>query len=78
MAKKDVKVKDLAKELGVTSREIIDRCRTEGIRVQNSITKLPPDKVRLVRSWFSTQVKPDPGPPMPGCVMDGPPGEPGL
>ncbi len=60
MAKKDIKVKDLAKELGVTSRDIIDRCRTEGIRVQNSITKLAPDKVSLVRSWFSAQGQRDP------------------
>ena len=53
MAKKGVKVKELAVELGVTSRQLIDRCRAEGLFVQNSITKLPPDKERLVRSWFA-------------------------
>ncbi len=53
MAKKGVKVKELAVELGVTSRQLIDRCRAEGLFVQNSITKLPADKERLVRSWFA-------------------------
>ena len=38
--KKGIKVRDLARELGLTSREVIDRCRAEGIFVQNSITKL--------------------------------------
>ncbi len=78
MAKNHVKVKDLARELGVTSRDIIDRCRTEGIPVQNSITKLAPDKVRLVRSWFSATVQRDPGPPKPDCEEHGPSSERGL
>ena len=52
MARKGVKVKELAVELGVTSRIIIDRCRQEGIAVQNSITKLPPDIANRVRVWF--------------------------
>ncbi len=72
MAKNDVKVKDLAKELGITSRDIIDRCRAEGIHVQNSITKLPPERARLVRSWFSAKAQRDPVPPKPGFVRDGP------
>lgn len=75
MAKKDVKVKDLAKELGVTSRDIIDRCRAEGIQVQNSITKLPPERARLVRSWFSAKAQRDPVPPKPGCGGNGPSSE---
>ena len=53
MAKTRIKVKHLAVELGVTSRQLIDRCRAEGLFVQNSITKLPADKERLVRSWFA-------------------------
>lgn len=52
MAKKGIKIKDLAVELGLTSRQLIDRCRAEGLFVQNSITRLGPDKERLVRSWF--------------------------
>lgn len=52
MAKKGIKVKDIARELGLTSRQLIDRCRAEGIEVQNSITKLNPESERTVRSWF--------------------------
>jgi len=52
MAKKGIKVQELAKELGVTSREVIDRCRAEGMGVQNSITKLDAEAERRVRSWF--------------------------
>ena len=50
--KKGIKVIDLAKELGLTSRELIDRCRLEGIFVQNSITKLDRNSELKVRSWF--------------------------
>ena len=56
MSKQWVKVKDLARELGVTSRTIIDRCRKEGYTVQNSITRLHPDTERVVRDWFSKTV----------------------
>ena len=52
MAKKGIKVKDIAHELGITSRQLIDRCRAKGIHVQNSITKLNPESERTVRSWF--------------------------
>ena len=45
-------MKELARELGLTSRQLIDRCRAEGIAVQNSITKLNPESERIVRSWF--------------------------
>ena len=50
MATKQSKVKQLAKELGVTSRRVIDLCREEGIPIQNSIAKLRPDVERLVRA----------------------------
>ncbi len=53
MAKKGIKIKDLARELGLTSRQLIDRCRAEGFPVQNSITKLNPQLERTVRSWFA-------------------------
>lgn len=55
MAKKGIKVKDLAAELGVTSRQLIDRCRSAGVPAQNSITRFPPHVERLVRSWFAEQ-----------------------
>jgi len=50
---KRIKLKDLARELGLTSRELLDRCRAEGLSVQNSITKLRIEQERLVRSWFA-------------------------
>lgn len=53
MAKKGIRVKDLAGELGITSRTIISRCREQGIRVQNSIGRLSADDERTVRSWFA-------------------------
>jgi hypothetical protein len=59
MAAKGIKVKDLAKELGVSSRRVIDRCRAEGLSVQNSVTRLAPDKIRQVRSWFSDKPRSD-------------------
>ena len=52
MSAKGIKVKDLARELGVTSRELIDRCRADGLFVQNSITRLSPEKEKAVRGWF--------------------------
>jgi hypothetical protein len=52
MPKMGIKVKTLAKELGVTSRAIIDRCRAEGIPVQNSLTKLDRATEQSVRKWF--------------------------
>ena len=62
MAKKGIKIKDLARELGITSRALIDRCRAEGLPIQNSITKLPIDKERLVRTWFTDETTPQNGP----------------
>jgi hypothetical protein len=56
MAKRGVKVRDLARELGVTTRRVIDRCRAEGYHVQNGITKLSPDLERAVRAWFGAGV----------------------
>lgn len=53
MARKGIKVKQLAQELGITSRYLIDRCRAEGITVQNSITRLSPQLERTIRAWFT-------------------------
>ena len=52
MPKKGVKIKELAREFGVTAKRLLLRCREEGLTVQNSITKLSPQDERLVRSWF--------------------------
>jgi hypothetical protein len=54
MAKKGITIKRLAKVLGVTSRVLIDRCRAEGLSVQNSITKLDASNETRVRAWFSS------------------------
>ena len=54
MAKRGTKVKELARELGVTSHAIIARCRAEGHSVQNSITRLNPQLERAVRTWFAS------------------------
>jgi hypothetical protein len=53
VAKKGIKIKDLARDLGVTPRELLDRCRSEGVAAQNGITKLPVETERRVREWFN-------------------------
>ena len=55
MARKGTKVKELARELGVTSRQLVERCRAEGFPVQNSITKLHPELERTIRGWFAAE-----------------------
>ncbi|MFQ5490733.1 MAG: translation initiation factor IF-2 N-terminal domain-containing protein [Phycisphaerae bacterium] len=47
-----MKVKALARELGVTSRAVIERCRAEGFPVQNSISRLDAALVEALRRWF--------------------------
>lgn len=54
MAKRGISVAELARQIGTTSRRLIDRCRLEGLFVQNSITKLNAEQERRVRHWFST------------------------
>lgn len=49
-----VKIRELARELGVTSRRVIDWCRTEGIPAQNSIARLNPDAALRVREHFGS------------------------
>ncbi len=53
MAKKGIKIRDLARELGVTARDVISRCREKGIPAQNSITRLGLESERTVRAFFS-------------------------
>lgn len=74
LMKQGIKVSDLAKELGTTSRQLIDRCRAEGVAVQNSITKLRPDQERRVRGWFAKpQTDEGHAPPTEGCGPGGKP-----
>ncbi|MBI4718353.1 MAG: translation initiation factor IF-2 N-terminal domain-containing protein [Planctomycetes bacterium] len=55
MAKRGVKLKDLARELGVTSRTLLDRCRAAGLPAQNSISKLSEAQAAAVRGWFGAE-----------------------
>ncbi len=55
MPKRGPKVRELAEDLGVTSRELIDRCRAEGLKLQNSITRIKPEQVPRIRNWFSAE-----------------------
>lgn len=52
MAKAGMKIKELAREFGVTSREVIDRCGAEGLFIQNSITKVDSGQEARIREWF--------------------------
>lgn len=55
MPKKGLKIKELAQELGVTSRVLIDKCREQGLPAQNSITKLSDAQAETARGWFQPQ-----------------------
>ncbi len=57
MAKKGINIKQLARELGVTSRQVLDRCREAGVTVQNSVTKLSADRERTIRQWYEPSVQ---------------------
>ncbi|MFQ5413813.1 MAG: translation initiation factor IF-2 N-terminal domain-containing protein [Phycisphaerae bacterium] len=69
MASKHIKVNALARELGVPSHAIIARCRSAGMPVQNSVTKLTPDTERIIRTWYATgdadRARPPHAPPAP-------------
>lgn len=51
-----IKIKDLARELGVTSRMVLDRCRALDLPAQNSISKLDPHQANLVRGLIEGAV----------------------
>jgi hypothetical protein len=55
MANNGIKIKDLARELGITPRELIDRCRAEGFFVQNGITKAKIELERRIREWYKSE-----------------------
>ncbi len=63
MPKKGPKIKELAAEFGLTSRVLIDRCRGEGLPVQNSLTRMGPEHERLIRSWFDNDESENSTPP---------------
>ncbi len=53
---KGIRVNQLAKELGVTSKEILEKCRAEGLgdKVQNHMAVLALGLAETVREWFSS------------------------
>lgn len=53
MLNNGIKIKELARELGVTSRQLIDKCREIGIGAQNSITRIHPCDLPRVRALFT-------------------------
>jgi len=59
MAKNGPKIKELAHELGVTARQLIDRCRSEGVSAQNSLTRIEPALVPRIKAWFTDDAETD-------------------
>jgi translation initiation factor IF-2 len=53
---KGIRVNQLAKELGVTSKDILDKCRAEGLgdKVPNHMSVLSIGLSETVREWFSS------------------------
>ncbi len=57
--RKPVRVHELAKELGVKSREVLDRCAAEGtIECANHMTSVAPADADTIRGWFGATVTP--------------------
>ena len=48
-----IRVHILAKELGVSSKGILDKCRAEGLDVKNHMTVLSAGLEATIREWFS-------------------------
>ena len=51
-----LRVHTLAKELGVPSKAIIDKCRAEGIELKNHMAALSIGLAESIREWFSTGI----------------------
>ena len=58
-SKKGIKVKELARELGMTSRRLIELCRANGLPVQNSITRISRIDDSRVRAWAKQKTEQD-------------------
>ncbi|MBN1341377.1 MAG: translation initiation factor IF-2 [Phycisphaerae bacterium] len=50
---KQMRVHILAKEIGVTSKAILDKCRAEGLELKNHMATLSAGLEATVREWFS-------------------------
>ncbi len=62
----------LARELGVTSKVIIDRCRADGIVLKNHMAAVPLDLAARIREWFRGGSEDDRDNPSPEPRPDGP------
>lgn len=54
MRKKGPTIKEIAREIGVTSHALMIRCREEGIFAQNSITRIEPALVPRIKAWYDS------------------------
>ena len=57
-----IRVHLLAKELGVTSRELIERCAGEGIEIKNHMSSVKGEVVVQIRGWYAPEPAPTPAP----------------
>ena len=53
MAERKIRLHTLAKELGVASKAIIEKCRAEDIDVKNHMHVLTKGLAATIRKWFS-------------------------
>ncbi|MBK8914155.1 MAG: translation initiation factor IF-2 [Phycisphaerales bacterium] len=49
---KTVRLHNLAKELGIPSKSIIEKCRAEGIEVKNHMAAIPIGLAESIKEWF--------------------------
>jgi ribonuclease E len=54
-ARERVRVHRLAKQLGVTSRQLIRRCRENGIDVKNHMSTVKSEEAGRARAWFASR-----------------------
>lgn len=57
---KPIRIHTFAKELGVTSKEIVTRCLAEKLcAVKNHMSSIPPEAIATVRAWFAPPAPPE-------------------
>ena len=50
---KAIRVFELSRELGVRSKDVLDKCRAEGIELKNHMAALSAGLEATIREWFS-------------------------
>ncbi len=69
-----VRIHQLARELNVRSKQIVERCQAEGVAVKNHMSTLTAEQIDLVRSWFTATTddsRPDDTPPSSSVEQSG-------